>query len=171
MGLQRDQWLNNKAVRDKINPIDTWIQRRLGLMSRTLLPPSEEKIVQVSGHLGGIETSRRYDDVSVLTVQAMVYKTSRDLLVWTERAYLGYLCLGITAPRGWQQVGVVSSRLDLSQPGYGAATSQDLLFWTNISRISSPRRLAGNTLQNSQNMIRIKFQEIRDTTATPWLMG
>jgi hypothetical protein len=35
-----------EAVRDKINPRDTWIQKHLRVMSRTFAPPREEKIVR-----------------------------------------------------------------------------------------------------------------------------
>jgi hypothetical protein len=34
-----------EVVRDKINPRDTWIQKHLGVTSRTFVPPSKEKIV------------------------------------------------------------------------------------------------------------------------------
>jgi hypothetical protein len=97
-------------VRDKINPRDTWIRWHLGVMSRTFVPPSSAQ--QRKGRLG-IKTSRRYDDVSVLTFQVTVYKISRDLPVKTERTYLGYLCLGVITPRDdmesvWYLLGVIS---------------------------------------------------------------
>jgi hypothetical protein len=91
-------------------------------MSRTFVPPSSAQ--RRKGRLG-INTSRRYNDVSVLTFQVTVYKISRDLPVKTERTSRifvsrsnnasGRYRLGVISPRGnicWmcQRLGVVTSR-------------------------------------------------------------
>jgi hypothetical protein len=113
----------------------------------------------------GIKTSRRYDDASVLTFQVTVNIMSRDLQVGANISRIfvsrsnntsGWYRVGMISPQGdihWtcQRLGVETFRttnvseykhLGLTQPRYGAAISRDLQVGANISRISSPRRLA-----------------------------
>jgi hypothetical protein len=52
-------------VRDKINPRDTWIQRHLGVMSRTFVSyVSDICSAQQRKDRLGIKMSRRYKDIS-----------------------------------------------------------------------------------------------------------
>jgi hypothetical protein len=133
--------LIKRSVGDKINSEDTWILiwKHLGVTSRSYIsdicydPAKEDRL--------GIMTSRSYQT-------RRRYEISRDLLVWSERTYLGYLCLRdlIEAMRLFGKLnhnpiykdclGMITPRirrprydntLDLPQPCYGAAIFWNLL--------------------------------------------